>query len=287
MTVREGAIGVVLMAHGTRSQAGLAETRRLADAVANLLPEHRCELGFIELAEPTLDEALASASAGATKVVAVPLVLWDAGHMKSDCAGAVARSRQGHKTTEIIYARGIGTHPTILGLLASRARQALSRLEGEGRQAVVLVGRGSSDPDANAEMFRVARLAEEPFSLPNTEAAFVSLASPGVPEALSRAAALGAREIAVVPYFLFDGLLVGRIREQALRWAEQAGVRVEVAAHLGPEAEVAEVVVERLEQALAGGLDPLCDLCAFRVPLPGQGHLHHAPLPVLGGGHSH
>lgn len=276
---------VVLMAHGTRSQEGLFETRSLAAKVAAAFGGP-CELGFIELAPPSLDEALAKAAAAAERVAAIPLMLNSAGHLKSDAAGAVARGRA-LEGSSLSYGRGLGAHPGILGLLAKRANAALSRLPGIGRQAVVVVGRGSTDPDANAEMFRFARLAQEPFGLPNTEAAFVSLASPGVQEALDRAAALGATEIAVAPYFLFEGVLLRRIAQQAAAWSESRRIPIEVAAHLGADPVVVEAVLERIAEAAEGRSAAICDCCVHRVALPGHEARLHAPLPMHAGGHCH
>ena len=78
---------------------------------------------------------------------------------------------------------------------------------------------GSSDPDANADLYKVARLVGDGRGFAVVEAAFVSLASPSVPEALDRCRRLGARRMAVVPYFLFTGVLVDRIGDQARAWA--------------------------------------------------------------------
>jgi hypothetical protein len=51
---------------------------------------------------------------------------------------------------------------------------------------VLLVGRGSTDPDANAEICKVARLLWEGRGLRLVEPAFVSLAEPGVAAGLER-----------------------------------------------------------------------------------------------------
>jgi sirohydrochlorin cobaltochelatase len=82
------------------------------------------------------------------------------------------------------------------------------------RMQVVLVGRGSTDPDANAEVFRAARLLYEGRGLAGA-AAFVSLAEPGVPAALDRCRALGVRRVVVLPFFMFAGVLPDRITAQS------------------------------------------------------------------------
>src|SRR5262249_57384294 len=102
-----------------------------------------------------------------------------------------------------------------------------------GGLAVVLVGRGSSDPDANADLYKVGRLLQDSRGLGFVEPAFVSLAPPSVPQALERCRRLGATTVAVVPYFLFTGILVDRIHAQADVWAvEYQGMAVVDGSHL-------------------------------------------------------
>src|SRR5205814_5706483 len=134
---------------------------------------------------------------------------------------------------------------------------------GEG-WAVVVVSRGSSDPDANADLCKVVRLLWDSRGLGLVEPAFVSLARPSVTEALDRCVRLGAKRIAVFPYFLFTGVLVDRIREQTGAWAtEHPDVDVRPVAHLGADPRVAHLVLERHAEALAGEARMNCDCCIY------------------------
>jgi sirohydrochlorin cobaltochelatase len=135
--------------------------------------------------------------------------------------------------------------------------------------AVLLVGRGSSDPDANSDLFKVARLYYEGRAHPFVEAAFVSLAPPSVPEALERCRRLGADRAVVVPYFLFTGVLERRIRDQAAEYAARTGLGVRVSGYFGPDDRVAELVLERYREAIEGDIRMNCDVCVHRVALPG------------------
>ncbi|MDQ3947159.1 MAG: sirohydrochlorin chelatase [Actinomycetota bacterium] len=281
-----GRPGLMLVGHGSRSQAGVAEYWRLAGVLRQAAPGLEVGCGFIELARPRLDEGIETlVAAGATSVVAVPLVLLGAGHMKDDGPAALHRARGRHPGVVFRYARHLGIHPTILALAETRAREATADghfggIPSPGAPYVILVGRGSSDPDANSDLCKVARLVWDGRGFAGVEAAFVSLASPSVPEALDRCRRLGARRVAVVPYFLFTGVLVDRIGAQARAWAEShPDVEVTVGPHLGPVGPVADVVLERYHEALAGGAVMNCDLCVYRTPLPGHEHRVGAPIP--------
>ena len=282
---------LLAIGHGSRSTDGVdaywrfvAEVRRAAgdDGVAASVAG-----GFIEFAEPDLDSAVDKLVAdGARHVVAVPLVLLGAGHLKNDGPAVVARGRSRHLGVRFDYGRDLGVHPNVLAVADSRIRETLAGGE-PSEWAVVLVGRGSTDPDANADLFKVARLLEDACRLSTVEAAFVSLSPPGAPAALERARRLGAKRIAVVPYFLFTGVLVDRVGEQARAFAiEHPEVEVRVGPHLGGDVRLAELVLERFREATAGGARMNCDCCVYRTAFPGHEAKVGAPV-VVHDGHRH
>ena len=81
--------------------------------------------------------------------------------------------------------------------------------------AVLIVGRGSSDPDANSDLSKIARLFYEGRPYPLVESAYVGMTPPDVADGLDRCRKLGAKRIVVFSYFLFTGVLEERIREQS------------------------------------------------------------------------
>src|SRR5207237_2759263 len=135
--------------------------------------------GFIELAQPDLDTAMDDLVAGgATSVVAVPLVLLGAGHLKNDGPNALHRARTRHPSVEFAYARDLGIHPLVLGVAEDRIRATVG--EDGGEWAVVVVSRGSRDPDATADLYKVARLLWDSRGLSLAQPPLVSLARPSV-----------------------------------------------------------------------------------------------------------
>ena len=279
---------LLVVGHGSRSPAGVAEYWDLARAVTEAAPELDVGCGFIELASPDLDAAVDRLVArGAASVVAVPLVLLGAGHMKDDGPAALHRGRHRHPAVRFAYARHLGLHPLVLAVAEDRIRAAVGN-DDPGGTAVVLVGRGSSDPDANADLYKVARLLWDSRGLAMVEPAFVSLAQPSVPAALERCRLLGATRVVVVPYFLFTGVLVDRIGEQVAAWAAaHADVDARPGPHLGADPRIARLVLERYREALAGDAHMNCDLCVYRHPLPGYEHRHHDREEVIHIGDHH
>lgn len=283
-----GRPALLLVGHGSRSGAGVADYWRFATVLRGEAPWLEVGCGFIELAEPGLDTAIDRLVArGATSVVAVPLVLLGAGHLKNDGPAALQRGRRRHPHVQFAYGRDLGIHPAVLEVAEDRIRAALAG-DDPGRWAVVVVGRGSTDPDANADLHKVARLLWDSRGTAAVEPAFVSLAPPSVPEALERCRRLGFDRVAVVPYFLFTGILVERIHAQAAAWAAaHPDVEVRVGPYLGPDPRIARLVLARYQEAIDGTALMNCDCCIYRVALPGYEHRVGAPVPVGGHHHAH
>jgi sirohydrochlorin cobaltochelatase len=267
---------LLLAAHGTRDQAGVDAFAALAGRVGRLAAADgtRVAGGFIELSPPPLRDAVAALVNGApARLVAVPLMLSAAGHAKGDIPAALAREHTRHPGVSFTYARPLGPHPALLTLLAKRVDA-----EGANTPAVLVVGRGSTDPDANADVVKTARLLWEGRDYPLAETAFVSLARPGVAEGLERCRLLGARQIVVARYFLFPGVLPDRVAEQAAAYAAaHPELEIRCSDVLGDCDEIAALVYERYHEALTGDIRMNCDICVYRVAMPGFEHRVGAP----------
>ncbi|MEU8300747.1 uroporphyrinogen-III C-methyltransferase [Micromonospora sp. NPDC048909] len=288
---------LVVVGHGTRSAAGVEQfaaliervRRRCAGSVAQV------EGGFIELSRPPLTDAVgALVERGHRRLVALPLVLTAAGHGKGDIPAALAREQARHPGLSYAYGRPLGPHPLLHEVLEQRIDAALAGAD-RADTWVALIGRGSTDPDANAEVAKVARLLWEGRGYAGVEPGFVSLAEPSVPAVLERLRRLGARRVVVAPYFLFAGVLPDRITAQAAAYAAaHPEVDVRVAELIGDCDPLADLVLERYAEALRGDIRMNCDTCAYRVLMPGFADKvgrpqtpHDHPDDPVGGHHHH
>jgi sirohydrochlorin cobaltochelatase len=237
--------GIVLMGHGTRDLEGTAEFLGYADALRARTGEPVIP-GVLEFPCPDLPDIQAAfdqaAASGLEEIVALPALLFFAGHTQDDMPGETARAQKRHAGLRIALAGPLGSDERLLSAVEDRLRPfALDE-----DSAVLLVGRGSLYSDANADLFKTARMLWDRNRYGWVEAAFVSLAPPDVATGVERCRRLGARRVVVIPYFLNTGVLVKRIGRQALA----AGA--EVAPHLGGHELVVEVLLDRLGQARAG-----------------------------------
>jgi sirohydrochlorin cobaltochelatase len=313
---------LLIVGHGTRDADGAEEFRRFVRRVESRAVERGAADavagGFIELSPPPLKDAVAGlVEAGHRDLTAVPLILLAAGHAKGDIPAALAREKERHPGLRTKYARPLGPHPVVLDLLRRRLEETLAASAAAVQaDAVLLVGRGTTDPDANADLYRAGRLLWETtrdLGVRQVEAAFVSLAEPSVPQGLDRLRALGAKRVVVLPFFLFPGVLPTRIHTQVRDWLEVnsgvssdvtsgantgSGIEVTVADVIGDCDELADLVIERYIEADGRGAAPVgmnCDACVYRIALPGfearvgqEQHPHdHPDDPAHAHGHPH
>lgn len=261
--------GLVIVGHGTKSGDGVAEFTAFVELVAKIAPFDVAG-GFLELSSPPMTEAVAELyDRGHRRLVAVPLVLVGAGHAKGDVPAALARERDRRPGLTFGYGRPLGPHPVLQELMDERISEVL-RPEERADTAIVLVGRGATDPDANADIAKTARLLYEGRGFAMVEPSFVSLAAPSVPAALERARLLGAARIVVAPYFLFSGVLPDRVASQTQAWAaDHPDVEARLAGVLGPDERIARLVLDRYAEVLTGDVRMSCDTCIYRIALPG------------------
>ncbi len=267
---KNGDPALLVVGHGSRDPRGAKEFHELISLMRRNNPSLSIEGGFIELSRPPISECVNRlVEDGAREICAVPLMLLGAGHAKDDIPATLVREKMCHPEITFHYGRPLGIRPELLDLMDVKISTVVPRDERE-ETAVLIVGRGSSDPDANSDLAKIARLFYEGRPYPMVETAFVSLAPPSVPEALERCERLGARRVIVFSYFLFTGVLEERIREQSEEFAtENPEVEVRYAGYFGPDARVADLIFERYREAYSGDIRMNCDVCVHRVALPG------------------
>ncbi|WP_260614831.1 sirohydrochlorin chelatase [Microbispora sp. KK1-11] len=261
---------LLLIGHGTHDETGVAEFGRFVHRLRCRLDGLPAEVsgGFITNARPPLGDSIASLVArGHHHLIAVPLSLTGDRRALGDIPGTMALEQERHPTLEYDLGRPLGPDPRVLKLLAERLADARAEMPrfvtdeppaeiAPGETAVVLVGHGSTDPAVNAEVHRVSRLFWETHApdLLTVETAYVSHTRPGVPGGLERCRRLGAKRVIVLPYVLFAGGVLERIWAQALAYgANHEGLDIRCAEVIGDCEGLADVVIDRYEEALAGG----------------------------------
>jgi sirohydrochlorin cobaltochelatase len=277
---------VLLCGHGSRDPEAISEFELAAAALRPRLPEFDFSTGYLEFARPTIRDGLTLlASRGARRILAIPGMLFAASHVKNDLPWEMNSFIADHPEVDVRLARDLGIDPRLLGAAADRIAAAADPRIPRGETLLLVVGRGTNDPDANSNISKLARMLWEGMGLGWAEAAFSGVAHPRVDAALTRAAGLGFHRIIVFPYFLFTGVLVKRIYAQtdtiAALFPEIEFIK---ALYLRDHQGVLDAFSERVAEFGEGQPSMNCQLCKYRTQIigyeqdagvPQAGHHHH------------
>jgi sirohydrochlorin cobaltochelatase len=290
---------VLICGHGSRDPEAIAEFELLAAALRPRLPAVDFATGYLEFARPTIHDGLTVLAArGARRILAVPGMLFAASHVKNDLPWEINSFAAENREIEVRLGRDLAIDPQLLAAAADRIAGAAPE-NGTDRSETVLVvvGRGTNDPDANSNITKITRMLWEGMRFGWAETAFSGVAHPRVDAALTHAARLGFRRIVVFPYFLFTGVLVNRIYAQSNAVARLfPEIEFVNAPYLRDHPAVLDAFRERVEELAAGQPAMNCQLCKYRTQIIGYegdagavqaGHHHHVRGIGVGHDHSH
>jgi len=264
---------ILIVGHGSREPAANLELESLVDEYRASHPQVEVAHAYIELAAPSLSEALAQLGAAhAEEVVVVPLFLFAAGHVKNDIPLALDAARRAHPQTQFLAARSLGVDPRLAALLHARAAATMPVDAAAAAQtAVLVVGRGASDPDANGDFCKLVRLYGEGRGFLQVTPTFIGITRPLFAESLELCARARPERVLVLPYLLFGGRLITKLREQLDQFtARYPWIPAVLAPHLGVDPLLFSLIDERVNEARTGRAPLPCDTCQYRTPMPGR-----------------
>lgn len=272
--------GVMLCGHGSRSQAAVDEFAAFAEKLPGYLPpDWQTEYGYLEFANPVIRVGLDKLrDAGCDRILAVPGMLFAAMHAKNDIP-TVLNTYAAEHGIEVRYGRELGVDPKMLDAAADRIRAALVAADAaQGHvpltdTCLVVIGRGASDPDANGNVSKIARMLWEGMGFGWCETGYSGVTFPLVEPCLTHVARLGYRRVVVFPYFLFSGILIDRIygfTDQVA--AAHPGISFVKAGYLGDHPKVLETFAERVTEQVGEVPPPNCATCKYRTQVLGFEH---------------
>ena len=284
--------GVMICGHGSRSQSAVDEFAVLADKLPGFLPpDWLVDYGYLEFANPVIRDGLDRLRlAGCDRILAVPGMLFAAMHAKNDIP-TVLNTYAAQHGIEVRYGRELGVDPKMIAAAAARIQTAVDKANAEhgtmplADTCLVVIGRGASDPDANGNVSKVARMIQEGMGFGWCEVGYSGVTFPLVEPCLQHVARLPYKRVIVVPYFLFSGILIDRIygfTDQVA--AQHPEIQFIKADYLGDHPSVLETFAERIVEQVGEIPPPNCAMCKYRVQVLGfeaevgavqQSHHHH------------
>ncbi|MEL6598218.1 MAG: sirohydrochlorin chelatase [Pseudomonadota bacterium] len=283
--------GVMLCGHGSRSQAAVDEFAALARHLPAALPsDWMVDYGYLEFANPVIRDGLDRLrEAGCERILAVPGMLFAAMHAKNDIP-SVLNTYAAEHGIDVRYGRELGVDPKMIAAAADRVQGALDAANAcehvpMHETCLVVIGRGASDPDANSNVSKIARMLWEGMGFGWCEVGYSGVTFPLVEPALEHAARLGYRRVVVFPYFLFTGILIDRIYGFTdMVAAAHPDVEFVKAGYLDDHPQVIATFAERATEILEGQAAMNCSMCKYRtqvlgfeaeVGMPQESHHHH------------
>jgi sirohydrochlorin cobaltochelatase len=283
--------GILMCGHGSRDVDAIGEFEHMTRAIRARLADYEVDHAFLEFARPVIRDGLeALKRRGVARILALPGMLFAAGHVKNDIPWELNSFAVDNPGIDVAYGRDLAIDPALLRAASDRIEAALTLHDEAGTieradTLLLVVGRGTTDPDANSNIAKVARMLWEGMGFGWAESAFSGVAFPRVGQALERAVRLGFRRIVVFPYFLFTGVLVKRIyTETDEAAARHPAIDFVKADYLNDHPLVLDSFVARIAEIDRGENTMNCRLCKYRervigyeadVGAPQAGHHHH------------
>ncbi|WP_017662061.1 sirohydrochlorin chelatase [Baaleninema simplex] len=269
---------LLLLGHGTRDADGrqafldFAERFQAYDASRPVVP---C---FLELTDPLVQDGIdRCVEMGYHELTVLPVLLFAARHSKFDVTNELDRAVQRHPELTLHYGRHFGVSLRWLELWKQRLEQA-DRESCVPRDKTVLlfVGRGASDPDANGDVYKLARMLWEGSGYLDLEVCFTGITHPRLERGFERAMAWKPDRIIVIPHLLFDGVLAKRIQTVAeTQQADRPDVEIQSLSVIGADPVLFELIRDREREAQTGQVAMNCYTCKFRQAVSSNGHGHH------------
>ncbi len=293
---------ILICGHGSRDDDAVAEFAALAGRMRARLPATPVTYGFLEFARPVIRDGLeALKAAGATRILAQPAMLFAAGHVKNDLPWEINSFAAENPAISVEYGRDLAIDLKLIAAARDRieaAEKAHPSPIPRSETLLVVVGRGTHDPDANSNVSKVTRMLWEGMGFGWAETAYSGVTTPLTDAALARAVRLGFRRMVVFPYFLFTGVLVKRIYEHTdAAAAAHPDIEFVKAGYLNDHPLVIDALAARIDEMTAGQNLMNCRLCKYREQIVGYEadvgapqvghHLHVRGIGTNGHHHHH
>lgn len=283
---------ILLVGHGSRDHEGNDQVRQTIEELKPQLDsELLVETCFLEFERPTINQGIQTCvEKGATSVFVIPLMLLAAGHSKIHIPAAIDEAKEKYPHVSFTYGRPFGIHEETMEICKSRLEEVGEKINEEDPEtAVILLGRGGSDPDANSDLYKITRLLWEKLHYKFVEPAFMGVTDPLIKEGVERCVKLGAKRIVILPYFLFTGILIKRLENMIEEFQQEfPEVEFKLAGYFGFHSRLKTIIKDRIQEALQGEVKMNCDTCVYRIEaMEHIDHHHHHDHDHDHGHHHH
>jgi sirohydrochlorin ferrochelatase len=244
---------VLYVCHGSRIAKACEEAIAFVERCKATIDVPIQEICFIELAEPDIATGIdVCVQKGATRIVVIPILLLAAGHAKHDIPEEMAKAKQRYPHIDMVIGEPFGVHEKMIQIVTERIAEQSVPLDDDAM--VLLIGRGSSDPDTRRDMTAIADRLREKANVSRVDICFLAAIRPTLEDGLYEASLSSYKNIFIVPYLLFTGVLMKTI-EKKLRSLSSSDKQWVLCHYLGYHPLLQEIVKEKVSKLLLKNKD--------------------------------
>jgi sirohydrochlorin ferrochelatase len=239
---------VLYVGHGTRLKKGVEEAIQFLEETKHYVDIAIQEIAFLELVEPNIVDGIAKCvERGATEIAIVPILLLTAQHAKEDIPLEVAKAQAKFPFIQITIGRPFGIHEALIRTVYERVVEQGIPIQADAE--LLLVGRGSSDPAVVQDMAIISDRLQQSFHFKQVRSCFLYGNGPSFDATLVELKQSEAKQVFIVPYLLFSGLLSVGIEKQVkvLEFDQEAII---LCNSLGYNNQVRSVLLERVYEVI-------------------------------------
>ncbi len=236
---------ILYVCHGSRSREGCEQAVSFIKKCRINNTAEIQEYGFLELASPTIEGAFERCiSRGASHIKVIPLLLLTAGHAKKDIPEVLSKLQEKYPDVTVQYGNPIGVHAKMIDIITERLFEKNKQIS--DRACILLVGRGSNDPDVKRDLGQIAEMLQERIGSSTVKDCYLHGMGQKFTAALNEAVQLDFAEIYIIPYLLFTGRLMTSMKKTIVEMKKRSTKKIVLCSCLGYHPNIERILEERV-----------------------------------------
>ncbi|MHB0798744.1 sirohydrochlorin chelatase [Bacillus thuringiensis] len=238
---------VLYICHGSRLKTAKEEAIQFITSCMSRIEANIQEVCFLELANPSIEDGFRTCvKRGATEIIAILVFLLAAGHVKKDIPFELVKLKNQYPNVKVTYGNPFGVSET---LIKSVYNGSGIEKEGKAEVTLLLVARGSSDPEVLQDIKWIASLFQAEEKIKKVEVCYLAAAEPKFERKLKGVVEREVENIVVLPYLLFTGLLMKHIEKEVRQYALE---EIKISPYLGKNEALQDMLIQKTTELLKG-----------------------------------
>lgn len=264
--------GILICGHGSRDPEGVKGFQELVRLLKLRYPDRVVDYGFLEFSHPVYAAAVERMYLnGVREITAIPAILFAGGHAKNDIPYEMNTLQNQYSDLKIKLGKHIGITASILQLSKKIIEQAESQVQPVDRKetCLLVVGRGTSDPDANSDVAKLTRMVWEGMGFGFATTTYIGVTQPLLKDTLPVINQLPYKRIIALPVFLFTGILLKKIYQQIDAFKDTSDKQLIYTKSFECDELLLQTIDERIQEVEQGNPNMNCQLCKYRTQIIG------------------